>query len=80
MSQLALKPIEFRSFLLFAMLLFVAEVLAGAGELVEQHRRGNFITRVELEAVEAVALQPDGLLAAIFRQLVEGPRVVERSA
>ena len=34
-SQFALKPIEFRSFLLLAMLLLVAEVLAGAGELVD---------------------------------------------
>ena len=56
------------------MLLFITEVLAGTGELVQQHRRGNRVAGVELEAVEAVALQPDGLFATIFRQLVAVPR------
>jgi hypothetical protein len=61
----------------FAMLLFVTEVLAGARELMEQDGRGNGLAGVELETVEAVTLQPDGLLAAIFRELVESVRVVE---
>src|SRR6185503_3912561 len=63
---------------LFAMLLFVTEVLVGTGELMQQHRGGNRTTRVELDAIEAVALQPDGLLAAVFGQLVARPGVIER--
>jgi hypothetical protein len=58
------------------MLLFVTEIFAGAGELMQVNGRGNFVARVEFQHVEAVALQPDGLLATIFRELVFGNRVI----
>ena len=64
--------------LLLAMLLFVAEIFAGAGELMQQHRRRDRFVGIELEMVEAIALQPDGLLAAIFRQIHQRVGVVRR--
>ena len=60
------------------MLLLVAEVLAGAGELVEQRRRRDRLVGVELQAIEAIALQPDGLLAAIFLEVHQRVGVVRR--
>ena len=59
------------------MLLLVTEVLAGARELVQDHGRGHGIAGVELDVIEAVALQPDGLLAAVFGQLVARPGVIQ---
>ena len=72
------EPERFQIVLLLAMLLFVAEVLAGAGEFVQQDRCRDRFVGIELDAVEAIALQPDRLLAAILGDLVLRERVVER--
>src|SRR5262249_51369414 len=63
--------------LLFVSLLFEAEVLAAARQLM-QNERGLDDAVIEHDAIErTVALHPDGLLATIFRQLLLREGVVE---
>src|SRR5207342_2150560 len=59
-------------------LLLVTEVLAAVGDIAEVGRRGNGFVRIEGQVGEAVgALQPHGLLAAIFGDLVARIGVVQ---
>src|SRR3954462_3427630 len=64
------------------MLLLIAVVFTGASHFLQEHRSRHCLTCIEGHGGEAVALQPNGLLATVFFDVVLSERVVrcERQA
>src|SRR3954469_22130878 len=62
------------------MLLLESVVLTCARHFLQEHRRCYGFARIERHRGEAIALEPHGLLATIFLDLVLSERVVGRES